>query len=87
MDVNLTQIINIVSSIVVISKDALPSESRQEGEEILLDLTENCRKLSEMQEQASEAGGGVFNKQTKQSLASSSFGVAKSLKSLNALLK
>ena len=40
-----------------------------------------------MQEQASEAGGGVFTKQTKQSLASSSFGVAKSLKSLNALLK
>ncbi|SCV68762.1 BQ2448_883 [Microbotryum intermedium] len=89
---NLTQIITIVSSIVAISRDALPLHSRREGEGILQDLAENCDKLSEMQSLAASGGGGVgpnstaFNKQTKQSMASASFGVAKSLKQLNGLL-
>jgi hypothetical protein len=80
----LTQIITIVSSIVAISKDALPVSSRDEGDGILRDLADNCDKLSEMQSQSSSTA--VFNKQTKQSMASASFGVAKSLKQLNGLL-
>ncbi|KAK4705575.1 protein SPA2, partial [Phenoliferia sp. Uapishka_3] len=74
---NLTQIITIVSSIVAISKDALPDASRSEGESILQDLTDNCDKLSGMSQNGSSA---VFDKQTKQAMASASFGVAKSLK-------
>ena len=81
---NLTQIITIVSSICAISKDALPNHSRAEGDEILRDLADNCDRLSEMQSQ--ESSTTVFTKQTKQAMASASFGVAKSLKALNALL-
>ncbi|KAL8280977.1 hypothetical protein RQP46_006656 [Phenoliferia psychrophenolica] len=80
---NLTQIITIVSSIVAISKDALPDESRAEGDDILRDLADNCDKLSGMSQSSATA---VFDKQTKQAMASASFGVAKSLKALNALL-
>lgn len=89
---NLTQIITIVSSIVAISKEALLPSTRQEGETILLELENNCDKLSEMQMLVSGSGNGnsggaqAFNKSTKQAMASASFGVAKSLKSLNALL-
>lgn len=80
---NLTQIITIVSSIVAISKDALPASHSREGDLILSDLTDHCDKLSEMQ---SETGGGqAFTKQTKQAMATASFGVAKSLKQLNGL--
>ncbi|GAA5859755.1 hypothetical protein JCM1840_006439 [Sporobolomyces johnsonii] len=86
---NLTQIITIVSSIVAISKEALPDHSRHEGDAILQDLTDHCDKLSEMQSQ-SDGGAGhqgaAFTKQTKQAMASASFGVAKSLKQLNGLL-
>ncbi|GAA5918784.1 hypothetical protein JCM1841_002734 [Sporobolomyces salmonicolor] len=86
---NLTQIITIVSSIVAISKEALPDHSRSEGDAILQDLTDHCDKLSEMQSQ-SDGGAGhqgaAFTKQTKQAMASASFGVAKSLKQLNGLL-
>ena len=82
---NLTQIITIVSSIVAISKDALLPATREEGDQILADLTDNCNRLSEMQELVS--GGQVFNKATKQAMASASFGVAKSLKGLNLLLQ
>lgn len=74
---NLTQIITIVSSIVAISKDALPDDSRAEGDEILHDLADNCDKLSGMSQSSTTA---VFDKQTKQAMASASFGVAKSLK-------
>jgi hypothetical protein len=80
---NLTQIITIVTSIVAITKDALPPHLRGAGESILRDLSDNCDRLSEMQE---SSGSAVFNKQTKQAMASASFGVAKSLKALNALL-
>ncbi|KAM0755439.1 hypothetical protein T439DRAFT_330639 [Meredithblackwellia eburnea MCA 4105] len=80
---NLTQIITIVSSIVAISKDALPDHSRVEGDEILRDLADNCDKLSGMSQSSNSA---VFDKATKQAMASASFGVAKSLKALNALL-
>ncbi|GAA5821817.1 hypothetical protein JCM10212_003230 [Sporobolomyces blumeae] len=86
---NLTQIITIVSSIVAISKDALPSSASPngEGESILADLTNHCDKLSEMQSETTGGSGGqAFAKQTKQAMATASFGVAKSLKQLNGLL-
>lgn len=79
---NLTQIITIVSSIVAISQEALPAEARGEGDAILQDLTTHCDKLSEMQSH----DAGAFGKQTKQAMAAASFGVAKQLKALNALL-
>ena len=85
---NLTQIITIVSSIVAISKDALPRvNAGGEGESILADLTDHCDKLSEMQSETSNGGnnGQLFTKQTKQAMATASFGVAKSLKQLNGL--
>ncbi|SPO30805.1 related to SPA2 protein [Ustilago trichophora] len=76
---NLTQITTIVSSIVAISKGNLPAKSRSEGERILDELTDNCEKLSEMQSHPS------FDKSTKSTMASASYGVAKGLKALNAL--
>lgn len=76
---NLTQITTIVSSIVAISKGNVPAKSKAEGERILDELTDNCEKLSEMQSQ------DRFDKSTKSSMASASYGVAKGLKALNAL--
>jgi exosome complex RNA-binding protein Rrp42 (RNase PH superfamily) len=80
---NLTQIITIVSSIVAISRNALVPPAQEEGEQILSDLTDNCDKLSELQ----QAGSSVFTKQVKQSLAASSFSIAKGLRELNRLLE
>ncbi|CDS01570.1 hypothetical protein [Sporisorium scitamineum] len=76
---NLTQITTIVSSIVAISKGNLPAKSKAEGERILDELTDNCEKLSEMQSHE------TFDKSTKSTMASASYGVAKGLKALNAL--
>lgn len=76
---NLTQITTIVSSIIAISRGNLPSKSRGEGERILEELSDNCEKLSEMQSHP------TFDKSTKSSMASASYGVAKGLKALNAL--
>ena len=76
---NLTQITTIVSSIVAISKGNLPAKSKSEGERILDELTDNCDKLSEMQSHP------TFDKSTKSTMASASYGVAKGLKALNAL--
>ena len=70
---NLTEIITIVSSIVAVSKESLPTASRAQGDEILRELVGNCDRLSEMQSQTEAA----FTKQTKQAVASASFGVAK----------
>jgi hypothetical protein len=85
---NLTEIIAIVSSIVAICKDNLPTNCRAQGENVLSDLTDNCDRLSELQGAASEGGpaAAAFTKQTKQEIATASFGVAKSLKSLKAIL-
>lgn len=85
LEENLSQIITIVSSIVAILKDNLPSSLRQDSEPIIDDLAKNCEKLIELQNSASE-GGQSFTKQIKQQMATASFGVAKSLKSLNSLL-
>jgi hypothetical protein len=79
---NLTEIIAIVSSIVAICKQSLPPSCRAQGELVLHDLTDNCNRLSEMQ----GSGDATFTKQTKQAIANASFGVAKSLKSLKAIL-
>lgn len=76
---NLTQITTIVSSIVAISKGNLPAKSKAEGGKILDELTDNCEKLSEMQSH------DTFDKSTKSTMASASYGVAKGLKALNAL--
>lgn len=76
---NLTQITTIVSSIVAISKGNLPAKSKGEGERILDELTDNCEKLSEMQSHE------TFDKSTKSTMASASYGVAKGLKALNVL--
>ncbi|KAJ1025228.1 hypothetical protein NDA16_002732 [Ustilago loliicola] len=76
---NLTQITTIVSSIVAISKGNLPAKSKSEGERILDELTDNCEKLSEMQ------GQEAFDRSTKSTMASASYGVAKGLKALNVL--
>jgi hypothetical protein len=77
---NLVQITTIASSIIAISRDNLPPSSKEEGEEILGELTDNCEKLSEMQTRPS------FDKSTKSAMASASYGVAKGLKALNGLL-
>ncbi|CAO1631607.1 unnamed protein product [Parajaminaea phylloscopi] len=77
---NLVQITTIASSIVAISRENLPDSSRQDGEAILLDLQENCDRLSEMQTRPQ------FDKTAKSAMASASYGVAKGLKALNGLL-
>ncbi|CAO1637176.1 unnamed protein product [Sympodiomycopsis kandeliae] len=77
---NLVQITTIALSIVAISQDNLPVESKERGQEILNNLSENCEKLLEMQTHTS------FDKGTKSIMASASYGVAKGLKELNVLL-
>ncbi|GAA5993547.1 hypothetical protein JCM11641_002865 [Rhodosporidiobolus odoratus] len=84
---NLTQIITIVSSIVAISREALPSSARGEGDAILQELIKHCDQLSEMQNAAPGGNSDPFTKQTKQAMAAASFGVAKGLKTLNSLLQ
>jgi len=73
---NLTQIITIVSSIVAVCKDSLPSASVQEGTEILDQLSQHCNKLGGMQSVTE------ITKATRQDMATSSFGVAKAMKEL-----
>jgi len=46
---SLTQIITIVSSIVAVCKDSLPSNSVNQGRDILRELSDHCNKLSEIQ--------------------------------------
>lgn len=77
---NLTQIITIVSSIVAMTGDSLPP--KPETERILSELSENCNRLSEMQDVGAGTNGAGFTKQTKQAMAAASFGVAKALKEL-----
>ncbi|EGG11533.1 uncharacterized protein MELLADRAFT_115294 [Melampsora larici-populina 98AG31] len=78
---NLTQIITIVSSIVAMTTDSLPP--KPETDRILNELSNNCNRLSEMQE---ISGSTIFTKQTKQAMAAASFGVAKALKELNSYI-
>lgn len=72
---NLTQIITIVSSIVAVCGDALPSNNVQ-GREILRELTGHAERLSEMQ------GLGEVTKESRQVMAKSSFAIANAMKGL-----
>jgi protein SPA2 len=73
---NLTQIITIVSSIVAVCKDSLPSASLKEGNDILRELIDHCNKLSEIQAMPE------ITKESRQAMAKSSFAVANAMKSL-----
>ena len=87
LEENLSQIITIVSSIVAILRENLPSSLHAEAEPIVTDLSDNCDKLIDLQNTATGAGGQqTFSKQTKQQMATASFGIAKSLKAMNGIL-
>jgi protein SPA2 len=75
---NLTQIITIVSSIVAVCSEALPSNNIQ-GQDILNDLTEHANKLSEMQALPE------VTKESRQIMAKSSFAIANAMKGLQKL--
>ncbi|KAA1124288.1 component of the polarisome [Puccinia graminis f. sp. tritici] len=89
MDRNLNQIIKIVSAIVdrcsSSTSSARPTDDKTQR--ILAELTENCQKLSQMQDGGfhnHNQGQHGFSKHVKQAMAAASFGVAKALKELNA---
>jgi len=79
LDERLSEVIAIASSIVAVSRNSLPPNLKAEGDALLRDLVNNTNKLSEAQE---HAHGVAFEKNSRQAIASASFGVAKSLKSL-----
>jgi len=79
LEEHLTEIVTIVSSVVAISRDNLPEEFYERGDDILAELAGNCDKLSELQ---GTTGAGTFTKPTKQAVASASFAIARSLKQL-----
>jgi hypothetical protein len=85
LEENLSQIITIVSSIVAILRENLPSALHSEAEPIITDLSDNCDKLVDLQNTAN-GPGATFSKQTKQQMATASFGIAKSLKAMNGIL-
>lgn len=72
----ITQIITIVSSIVAVSLDALPSASFDRGNTILDTLSDHCNKLSEVQAQ------GAVTKDSRQVMAQSSYAIASAVKEL-----
>ena len=72
-----------------VAGNALPPSLQVDGEVLLKELVMNTNKLSEAQEAARSGshgqqgqGQGGFGKETRQGIASASFGVAKGLKSL-----
>lgn len=73
---NLTQIITIVSSIVAVCNDNLPSASTQQGNDYLRELVEHANKLSEVQALPE------ITKESRQVMAKSSFAVANAMKGL-----
>ncbi|ORY23629.1 hypothetical protein BCR39DRAFT_582805 [Naematelia encephala] len=75
---HLSEVIAIASSIVAVASNSLPAPLRPQGDVLLRELVSNTNKLSEAQDNAK----GVFEKATRQGIASASFGVAKGLKSL-----
>lgn len=81
---HLSEVIAIASSIVAVAGNALPPALRNDGDALLKELVANTNKLSEAQEAAMSGaqGGTGFGKETRQGIASASFGVAKGLKSL-----
>lgn len=73
---NVTQIITIVSSIVAVCNGNFPPASAAEGMEIVGQLSEHANKLSEVQAQAD------LTKETRQTMAKSSFAIANAMKAL-----
>ena len=73
---SLSQIITIVSSIVAVCKDGLPSTSAAQGEDILQELCDHANKLSEVQAMPE------VTKESRQIMAKSSFAVANVMKAL-----
>jgi len=73
---NITQIITIVSSIVAVCKDNIPSVSAQQGHELLTELSHHAEKLSEVQALAE------LTKESRQTMAKSSFAIANAMKGL-----
>jgi hypothetical protein len=73
---NLTQIITIVFSIVVVCNDNFPPASTQQGNEILRELREHANKLSNVQAMLE------VTKESRQIMAKSSFAVANAMKGL-----
>ena len=76
---NLTQIITIVSSIVAVCHDNLPTSLALQGGDILRELSENANKLSEMQALPE------VTKESRQVMAKSSFAIANAMKTLQKL--
>ncbi|KAF9453965.1 hypothetical protein P691DRAFT_790378 [Macrolepiota fuliginosa MF-IS2] len=73
---NITQIITIVSSIVAVCKDNIPPASVQQGQELLSELSEHANNLSEVQALAE------LTKESRQTMAKSSFAIANAMKGL-----
>lgn len=73
---NITQIITIVSSIVAVCKDNFPPSCVTQGQEILRELSEHATKLSEVQSMPE------VSKESRQTMAKSSFAVANAMKQL-----
>lgn len=73
---NVTQIITIVSSIVSVCRGNLPPGSAQQAAELLRELGEHARKLSEVQALPE------VTKESRQVMAKSSFAVANAMKGL-----
>ncbi|TFK23690.1 cell polarity protein [Coprinopsis marcescibilis] len=73
---NLTQIITIVSSIVAVCNDNLPSASVQQGNDFLRELGDHANKLSEVQAMPE------ITKESRQVMAKSSFAIANAMKGL-----
>jgi hypothetical protein len=73
---NVTQIITIVSSIVSVCRGNLPPGSAPQAAELLRELGEHARKLSEVQALPE------VTKESRQVMAKSSFAVANAMKGL-----
>jgi hypothetical protein len=76
---NLTQIIEIVSSIVAVCYDGIPASQSQQGYDILGELSEHANKFMEMR-----ALDEVTN-ESRQVMTDSSFTIANAMKMLHNL--
>lgn len=73
---NLTEIINIVSSIVAVCSDNFPPVSVQQGADILKDLRDHAKTLQDVQQLPE------VTKESRQVMAKSSFAIANAMKGL-----
>jgi hypothetical protein len=73
---NVTQVITIVSSVVAVSRGALPRSAEDRGNTILNTLSDHCDRLSEVQAQR------TVTKDSRQVMAQSSFAIANAVKEL-----